>query len=48
LPITDEAWQPSALAWAEQLGRYSGLTALQFIDDLTGKMLLRQKLTNKP
>lgn len=47
LATTAEAWEAAALAWAEERGRYTGLTACQFIDDLTGKILMKQNLTSK-
>lgn len=47
LPLTAEELDSRALAWAQHRGKYSGLTAGQFIDDLSGKLFLGQQLTGK-
>lgn len=47
LSLSEESWQASALAWAEQRKGYCGLMARQFTDDLAGRTILRQRLAKK-
>jgi len=46
LSLPAETLQRSALTWAKQRGYCSGIMACQFMDDLTGRWLLKQKLSD--
>jgi hypothetical protein len=48
LSVDDEEQKRAALLWAERRGRFSGLVARQFIDDLRGRLALDRHPADTP